>query len=67
MRRISFALVLACALLAIPGLAQENGPYKVLKVQKVGGDRAFDYVYADVGGRRLYIPRSGEAPRNRGG
>src|SRR5207249_3847658 len=38
-------------------------PYKVLKVAKVGGAGNFDYVYADVDGRRLYIPRTGTDPR----
>ena len=39
--------------------APTAGPYKVLKTAKVGGVGGFDYVYADVDGRRLYIPRSG--------
>jgi DNA-binding beta-propeller fold protein YncE len=54
-------LVLACA-----GLAQQapsEGPYKVLKTAKVGGDGGFDYVYADDAGRRLYIPRTGPTAR----
>jgi DNA-binding beta-propeller fold protein YncE len=33
----------------------------VLKTAKVGGVGGFDYVYADVAGRRLYIPRGGVA------
>src|ERR1700730_5471611 len=44
------------------GLAQQapvTGPYKVLKTAKVGGEGGFDYIYADVAGRRLYIPRGG--------
>src|SRR4051812_46483475 len=36
-----------------------SGPYKVLKTAKVGGDGGFDYIYADVAARRLYIPRGG--------
>jgi DNA-binding beta-propeller fold protein YncE len=36
-----------------------QGPYKVVKTAKVGGAGAFDYVYADSAGRRLYIPRTG--------
>ncbi len=45
--------------------AQESssGPYTVLKTVKAGGDGGFDYVYADVAGRRLYIPRTGSSPR----
>ena len=38
---------------------QENGPYKVLKVQLVGGDGGFDYVTADPDDRSLYVARSG--------
>lgn len=36
-----------------------TGPYRVLKTARVGGDGGYDYVYADVSGRRLYIPRGG--------
>src|SRR5580698_9220734 len=36
-----------------------DGPYKVSKVVKVGGEGTFDTAFADVGGRRLYIPRKG--------
>jgi len=43
--------------------ASTAGPYKVLKTAKVGGAGGFDYVYADAVGRRLYIPRTGPAPR----
>jgi DNA-binding beta-propeller fold protein YncE len=53
-------------MLACIGLAQQAptaGPYKVLKTARVGGDGGFDYVYADVAGRRLYIPRSGAGAR----
>ena len=31
--------------------AQESGPYKVVKIQVVGGDGGFDYVTADPDGR----------------
>ena len=41
--------------------AQDNGPYKVLKIQLVGGDGGFDYVTADPDGRNLYVARSGVA------
>ena len=59
-------------IMAVLGLAFSNGfaydgpsdgPYKVLKSVKVGGDGGFDYVYADSEGRRLYIPRSGPTKR----
>ena len=49
-------------MLASLGLAQQaptTGPYKVLKTTKVGGEGGFDYIFADVEGRRLYIPRGG--------
>jgi DNA-binding beta-propeller fold protein YncE len=47
------------ALVACIGFAQApaTGPYKVLKTAKTGGLGGFDYIYADVEGRRLYIPR----------
>ena len=49
-------------MLASMGLAQQaptTGPYKVLKTTKVGGEGGFDYIFADVEGRRLYVPRGG--------
>jgi hypothetical protein len=66
MPRAWLLFAVGIALPALVGLAQEAptaGPYKVLKTVKVGGDGGFDYVYADVVGRRLYIPRTGSAPR----
>lgn len=33
------------------------GPYKLIKTSKVGGEGRWDYLAADPGGRRLYIPR----------
>jgi len=54
------AVTLAAALpLAVLAPAQETGPYKVLKIQLVGGDGGFDYVTADPDGRNLYVARSG--------
>ncbi len=41
--------------------AQDAGPYKVVKIQMVGGDGGFDYVTADPDGRNLYVARSGPA------
>jgi DNA-binding beta-propeller fold protein YncE len=54
-------LVAGLAILASAGFAQPGpeGPYKVVKTVKVGGAGGYDYVYADVDGRRLYIPRPG--------
>lgn len=54
----ALALVLPFAL---PACAQDNGPYKVEKIQLVGGDGGFDYVTADSDGRNLYVARSGPA------
>jgi len=55
-----FGLVLAIVLTFAPsGVAQQTGPYKVLKTARVGGEGGWDYIYADVAGRRLYIPRRG--------
>ncbi len=66
MRRFCLLVTVVIAMLACIGLAQQAptaGPYKVLKTAKVGGEGGFDYVYADVAGRRLYIPRSGAGGR----
>ena len=43
----------------VHSVAQQNGPYKVLKIQLVGGEGGFDYVTADPDGRNLYVARSG--------
>jgi len=59
MRQFCLVLVVASATFAPTGLAQQVGPYKVLKSARVGGEGGWDYIYADVAGRRLYIPRRG--------
>ena len=59
MRRITVRFIALATLLASAGLAQQTGPYKVLKSAKVGGEGGWDYIYADSDGRRLYIPRRG--------
>jgi DNA-binding beta-propeller fold protein YncE len=41
--------------------SESNGPYKILKRANVGGEGNWDYIYADVAGRRLYIPRRAAA------
>ncbi len=41
---------------------QVDGPYKVLKTARVGGEGGWDYIYADAAGRRLYIPRGATHP-----
>lgn len=63
MRRLVFVSAMVIALFTASGLARQAGsagPYKVLKTAKVGGEGGFDYIYADVAGRRLYIPRGGQ-------
>ena len=64
MRPFCLVVVLAAgiAMSASLGLSQSAstaGPYKILKTAKVGGEGGFDYIFADVDGRRLYIPRNG--------
>jgi DNA-binding beta-propeller fold protein YncE len=55
-----FCLVLAAIAAFAPiAASQQPGPYKVLKSARVGGEGGWDYIYADVAGRRLYIPRRG--------
>jgi hypothetical protein len=59
MRRNAFLCIVMIALFTSAGPAQvsSDGPYKVLKTAKVGGEGGTDYLYADTVGRRLYIPR----------
>lgn len=59
MRLRCLALAVVLASFAPMALAQESGPYKVLKRARVGGEGGWDYIYADPAGRRLYIPRRG--------
>ena len=59
MRQFCLVLAVAIATFAPIRLAQPAGPYKVLKTARVGGEGGWDYIYADVAGRRLYIPRRG--------
>ena len=65
---IFLTLVLAAAV-GIPtlvGFAQNpssSGPYKVLKTARLGGEGGYDYIFADVKERRLYIPRGGQTGR----
>jgi len=55
------AIVLSVGLIGAAEQTSSSGPYKVLKTAKVGGEGGWDYIYADVAGRRLYIPRRGIA------
>ena len=60
MRRNAFLFIVMIALFTSAGLAFQagtDGPYKVLKTAKVGGEGGTDYIYADTAGRRLYITR----------
>lgn len=55
-------LSIAITLLGAAGWSQTvqgAEPYRVLKTARVGGDGRFDYIFADVRGRRLYTPRIG--------
>lgn len=57
------AFVVAFSSMGLSLAAQQtptDGPYKVQRTVKVGGEGGFDYIYADVAGRRLYIPRGGQ-------
>ena len=67
MKRASFQFAtgtaaLACMILASDAVGQgpSTGPNKVVQTAKTGGDGGFDYIYADSGGRKLYIPRTGQ-------
>src|SRR5204863_7594815 len=60
MRRNALLRMVMIALFTSVGLAFQaspDGPYKVLKTAKVGGEGGTDYIYADTAGRRLYITR----------
>ena len=62
-----FAAILTSAIVfavAISAAQQpsSDGPYKVLKTARVGGEGNWDYIYAEAVGRRLYIPRRGPVP-----
>ena len=71
MTRSPLHALLPCLLLtalALPATVQtvaarQDGPYKLQHTTRVGGDGGFDYVYADVESRRLYIARSGPNAR----
>jgi DNA-binding beta-propeller fold protein YncE len=59
MRTFCALVALTIAALTLTAVAQQSGPYQVLKRAKVGGEGGWDYIYADSAGRRLYIPRRG--------
>jgi len=60
MRKTTLVSIALGVLLTSVGFAFQTaaeGPYKVLKTAKVGGEGGTDYIFADVVGRRLYITR----------
>ena len=57
MNPIRLKIVMTAMVFATIAVAQQDGPYKVLKSARVGGEGGWDYIYADTAGRRLYIPR----------
>jgi hypothetical protein len=63
MPRLRLGFASSIVILASVGLAQQAGPYKVLRTAKVGGEGGYDYVGADSNARRLYIARTGAMPR----
>jgi DNA-binding beta-propeller fold protein YncE len=62
-RRLSLlATAAALAATLTPTLsAQAAGPYKILHIEKIGGDGGWDYLTADASTRQLYLARSGPA------
>src|SRR5437868_8631835 len=60
MRRNAFLFMAIVVLFTSAGLALQvgtDGPYKVLKTAKVGGEGGRDYIRGDAAGRRLAITR----------
>jgi DNA-binding beta-propeller fold protein YncE len=59
MRRSILTIAVGVVCAAAGALAQStgDGPYRILKTAKVGGEGGWDYIYADAAARRLYIPR----------
>jgi DNA-binding beta-propeller fold protein YncE len=56
-RRIALVLAIAAATVSVSAQPPAGGPYKIVQTARVGGEGGWDYLYADVAGRRLYIPR----------
>jgi DNA-binding beta-propeller fold protein YncE len=68
MRRHTFLFVIGIALAVstaarVAGQAPADGPYKILKTARVGGEGGTDYIFADSVGRRLYITRGATQAR----
>lgn len=57
---IAVVITLTFSVLALLAQQPNNASaYKVLKTVRVGGEGGFDYIGADIEGRRLYVPRNG--------
>src|SRR5579872_2335516 len=65
MQRFALACAVMLTVAAPLASAQQGagGQYRVVKTVKAGGEGGFDYVYADVDARRLYITRRGPGAR----
>lgn len=61
MRLLACLLTLGAITAGTAGAQQPStdSPYKVIRTARVGGEGGTDYIFADVSGRRLYIPRGG--------
>ena len=58
----SMIVAALAALLSVAALAHaQAGPYKIVKIQLIGGEGGSDYINADSDGRNLYVARSGPA------
>jgi len=51
--------ILLSAMVALGQDAPAEGPYKLIKTVKVGGEGGFDYCFADADSRHLFVVRSG--------
>jgi hypothetical protein len=56
-------VILIFGVITVVQYARAEGPYNVVKTVKLGGAGNFDTGFADVVGRRLYIPRTRESSR----
>jgi DNA-binding beta-propeller fold protein YncE len=56
-------LIAFCTCAGLAFQTGTDGPYKVLKTARAGGEGGTDYIYADPVGRRLYITRGATQER----
>src|SRR3954469_20215652 len=61
---IAATVLVSVVLHAAPQQPSAAGPYKVIKSARVGGEGGWDYINADVDGRRLYIARGAVAAQS---